>query len=153
MREILTYAIGVWIDPEPALDFGHAPQADPAAGVGRDGLLVGVVRVLPLCLGDQLLRLHELGESLRFAGQSASRQRRKERAAIPPDAKHDLVTDRVTECGPTLEWDVKFGRRDPTGEAQSDVAARHRHSRLNDERRGVYEVDMVAQVRVDQPNQ
>src|SRR5438093_6182963 len=147
------YAIGVLLDAQPTLDLRHPPETDPAARVGGDSLLVRGVRLLPLCLADELLRLEELSQSFGRVGEGARRQRCGEWAAIAPDAEHDLVTDRVTERGPTLEWDVKFGRRNPTGEAQGDVAARHRHSRLNNERRRVYEGDMVAQVGADQPSQ
>src|SRR5881396_732072 len=104
-----THALGIRRATQPAAGFGDAPRADPASGIGGLSHPVGAVRSFPLRLSEELLRLQKTNEPVPRAGQRARRKRCREWAVAGPNAKHDLIPERVAERGPLLERHVEFG--------------------------------------------
>src|SRR6266496_5419710 len=96
-------ALGIWCATQPAFAFGYAPGADPAGGIGCFRQAVRAVRSFPLCLSEELLRFQKTNEPLGRMGQRARGKRSSQWAVAGPDAKHDLVIERVAERGPLLE--------------------------------------------------
>src|SRR5436189_3262683 len=104
-----THALGIRRATQPAAGFGDAPRADPAGGIGGLSHPVGAVRSFPLCLSEELLCFQKTNEPLKRVGQRARRKRSSKWAVAGPDAKHDLVIERVAERGPLLERHLEFG--------------------------------------------